>query len=229
MRLTIDEYARQFKMSKEMIHSKLRAKRLEYIIENGTTYIILHQHPQTENRNSQSNSSVKPAEKMPARPKTTVGTIIALYQKENRQLKSRIVELENKIDRLIDDKEQMLRDERDRIEKIYTNRDEQLKSFLELINTKLLQSSQGTVHDIDLDQDTEPVAYDAASIEASWQQSHFVELRKYLKTLELDSASRKAIKKRFANGYGYDVRVIQQNGEFFLDFSKYDYSDLLKH
>ncbi|MEJ2414112.1 MAG: hypothetical protein P8Y22_02370 [Sulfurimonas sp.] len=37
MRLTVDEYAKHFKMSKEMINSKLRAKKLNYIIENGIT------------------------------------------------------------------------------------------------------------------------------------------------------------------------------------------------
>lgn len=41
MRLTLEEYSKRFKMSKEMIHSKLRAKKLNYIIEDGTTYIII--------------------------------------------------------------------------------------------------------------------------------------------------------------------------------------------
>jgi len=219
VRLTIDEYAVRFKMSKEMIHSRIRLKRLDYIIEGGITYIILQNHQSSpKNTPSQINT--------PMRPKTTVGTIIALYKKENQQLKTRMKELETKIDRLIDDKEQMLRDERDRIEKIYTNRDEQLKSFLELINTKLLLTSEhsdNTVHDVDV------ASKDEKHLEASWQASNFIELRQYLKKIELDSSQKKLIKKRFANGYGHDVRVIQQNGEFFLDFSKYDYSDLLKH
>ena len=41
MRLTLDEYSKHFKMSKEMINSKLRAKRLNYIIEDSVTYIIV--------------------------------------------------------------------------------------------------------------------------------------------------------------------------------------------
>ena len=41
MRLTLDEYSKHFKMSKEMINSKLRSKKLNYIIENGQTYIIV--------------------------------------------------------------------------------------------------------------------------------------------------------------------------------------------
>ncbi len=222
VKLTIDEYAARFKMSKEMIHSRVRAKRLEYTIEGGVTYIILKE-PRPAAQHTPNSSAPSPTQ---VRPKTTVGTIIALYQKENQQLKTRMKELETKIDRLIDDKEQMLRDERDRIEKIYTSRDEQLKTFLELVNTKLLltsPSTDNTVHDVDVD------PKENIHLEASWQNSNFIELRKYLKQLELDPSQKKQIKKRFANGYGHDVRVIQQNGEFFLDFSKYDYSDLLKH
>lgn len=237
MRFTIDEYSTRFKMSKEMIHSRLRTKKLNYIIEEGVTYIIvprssldepkrreLHEEKQREQKVQKENES-KATAPAPAKPKTTVGTIIALYQKENQHLKQRIKELETKIDRLIDDKEQMLRDERDRIEQVYNRKDEQLKSILDLVNTKLMLShDNGTVHDVDYDSEhaDEP-------IDASWQQSDFIELRRYLKKLELKPSERKIIKKRFAQAYGSDIRVIQQNGEFYLDFSRYDYSDLLAH
>lgn len=233
MRFTIDEYSRRFKMSKEMISSKLRSKRLNYIIEDGTAYIIVPRssvdEPQRRaiHEESMQSKEKEPEKKIappPAKPKTTVGTIIALYQKENHQLKLKIKELEEKIDRLIADKEQMLRDERDRIEKVYSNKDEQLKTILELVNTKLMLSQPpSAMHDIDLSPE-EP-------IDASWQQSEndFVELRHHLKRLGIKSSERKQIKKRFAEAYGSDIRVIQQNGQFYLDFSKYDYSDLLSH
>lgn len=225
MRFTIDEYSQRFKMSKEMVQSKLRDKRLNYIIEEGTTYIIVPRsslnEPQLREIDAAAAAQKEAQPQAPAKPKTTVGTIIALYQKENRHLKEKIVELEAKIDRLIADKEQMLRDERDRIEQVYSNKDEQLKNILELINTKLMLTQNPEVHDVDVHQD-EP-------IEASWDQGEYVELRHYLKSLDIKSGDRKMIRRRFAEAFGSDVRVIQQNGQFFLDFSKYDYSDLLKH
>lgn len=239
MRFTVDEYSQRFKMSKEMINSKLKNRRLNYIIEDGTTYIIVPRRTmsgmsnQTENivndtageTNIQQPLKKAAATTKPAKPRTTVGTIIALYQKENNQLKQKIRELELKIDKLIGDKEQMLRDERDRIEKVYSNKDEQLKTILELVNTKLMLTQNSTVHDV------EPTSKEESgeAIDASWQQSDFIELRQYLKSLELTSQDKKSIKKRFAEAYGSDIRIIQQNGQFYLDFSKYDYSDLLKH
>lgn len=223
MRFTIDEYANQFKMSKEMIHSRLKNKRLNYIIENGTTYIIVPRSSLSQERkqelSEQQASPETPKAPPPAKPKTTVGTIIALYQRENTQLKQRIKELEAKIDRLVDDKERMLIDERNRIEQVYSAKDEQLKSILELINHKLLLSQERpTVHDVELDDDP--------AEKVMWQNRDFVPLREYLNTLDMKSSQRKTIRKRFADAYGQDVRILQQNGELYLDFSKYDYSDL---
>jgi small-conductance mechanosensitive channel len=238
MRFSIEEYSQRFKMSKEMIHSRMRNKRLNYIIEDGITYIIVPRssldmesrreiHEEKKEQEKLIKEEVSPSVSQPtaAPKKTTVGTIIALYQKENHQLKARIKELEAKIDKLIDDKERMLIDERNRIEQVYSTKDEQLKSILELINTKMLTSVPQTVHDVHIDNKEEVVE----TYDASWHSTHLVELKKYMKTLDIAAPERKIIKRRFTSGYGHDIRIIQQNGEFYLDFSKYDYSDLLNH
>ncbi len=221
MRLTLDEYSKHFKMSKEMINSKLRTKKLNYIIENGITYIIVPRSSvHKEKAQEIHKEKTAPKETKPlAKAKTTVATVLALYQRENKQLKEKITQLEAKIDKLIDDKEQMLRDERDRIEKVYSSKDEQLKNILELINTKLMLEQQPqTIHDV------EPLTKEE---EPAQEHAQLVELRSYLKTLDIKAHQRKIIKKRFLSVYSSDIRIIQQNGKLYLDFSKYDYSDLL--
>jgi len=224
MRLTLDEYSKHFKMSKEMINSKLRAKKLNYIIENGTTYIIVTKiSTDKEKRDAimKDKEAPKTTQKTPPKPKTTVATVLALYQRENAHLKEKILQLEAKIDKLIDDKEQMLRDERDKIESLYTAKDEQLKNILELINNKLmLEQKQQTIHEV------ETFEVEDKPKEA---ETHIVELREYLKSLRLKPHQRKVIRKRFLAAYDSDVRVIKQNGKLYLDFSKYDYSDLLEY
>lgn len=227
MRLTIDEYSNKFKMSKEMINSKLKAKKLNYIIEDGKTYIIVNKDSIRQNSSAEKNETETPQQttKPIAKPKMTVATVIALYQRENQQLKTKISQLEAKIDKLIDDKEQMLRDEMSKIEQVYSKKDEQLKNILELVNAKLmLESKAQTVHEIE----TVP-AHHAQVHDKKTRQSELVELRSYLKTLDLKSYQRKIIKKRFLAVYDSDVRIIQQNGKLYLDFSKYDYSDLLEY
>lgn len=216
MRFTIDEYAKTFKMSKEMIQNRLRTKRLNYIIEGGVTYIIVPRSSLDEEKRQEIAQEVK-APIAPAPQKTTVGMIISLYQKENQQLKLKIKELEAKVDRLVNDKEQMLIAERERIEDIYTAKDEQLKNLLEVINTKLLLSQNNNIHDVDITATPTPPPL----------PSGLIELKRYLKFIGMGSDERKAVKRRFELAYGSDIRVIQKEGEFYVDLSKYDYTDFL--
>ncbi len=221
MRFTIDEYSKQFKISKELINSKLRSKKLNYIIEDGETYIIILQSSLNEKTVEEMKQQREEKQHVDiVTQKMTVSMILALYKKENEHLKQKIKELENKIDSLIADKENMLRQERDRIEQLYTTKDEQLKNILELMNKKfMLEQKMATVHEVTLSNNEETQKV---------QNLSHVELKAYLKTLELESYQRKIIKKRFFDALDNDVRIISQNGKLYLDFDKYDYSDLLK-
>jgi len=225
MKLTIDEYSKQFKMSKEMVNSKLRAKKLDYIIEESITYIIVDDIASQEKKTQE----VPQEKKALVKPKTTVATVIALYQRENSQLKEKILQLENKIDRLIDDKEQMLRDERDKIEQLYSKKDEQLKNILELVNTKMMIEKQNqTIHEVETLEDSKS-SY-TPNVEAKKEpELGIVELKQHLKSLKIESYQKKVIKRRFLSVYDNDVRVIKKDGKLYLDFSKYDYSDLLSY
>ncbi len=92
MRLTVDEYSKHFKMSKEMIHSKLRAKKLNYIIEDAITYIIVPQSSLNQELRSEihakqdtlTKEKVVPNIAVITKPKTTVAMVLGLYQKENQ-------------------------------------------------------------------------------------------------------------------------------------------------
>ena len=235
MRLTLDEYSKHFKMSKEMINSKLRARKLNYIIEDGVTYIIVTRssleadkreaiHKEKKEQSKTRKIEEKEDKQMPQKPKTTVAMVLSLYQKENQHLKEKIAQLEAKIDKLIDDKEQMLRDEMSKIEQVYSQKDEQLKNILELMNTQLLAQKSQTIHDVEA-----VSAEDTSSKEKTKKEDEIVELKEYLKSLDLESYQRKIIKKRFLAVYDKDIRIIKQNGKLYLNFSKYDYSDLLEY
>lgn len=200
-----------------MIHNKLRTKKLNYIIEGGVTYIIVLRSSLDEEQRQEIAKSTQPAP-APATQKTTVGMIISLYQKENQQLKLKIKELETKIDRLVNDKEQMLIAERERIEEIYTAKDEQLKNLLDVINTKLLLSQSNHIQDADIS---------VAAPATPSLPNGTIELKRYLKFIGMSSEERKMVKRRFELAYGSDIRIIQKEGEFYVDLSKYDYTDFL--
>ena len=213
-----------------MLSSKLRAKQLNYIIENNKTYIIVTDKSMQEGPSTTEDKKEIPTPSKTTTPatntKTTVATVLSLYQKENQQLKEKIVQLEKKIDKLIDDKEQMLRDEMQKIEHVYSTKDEQLKTILELVNAKLMMdNSRHHVHEIE----TTHTQESPKRITPEEISPQIVELKSYIKTLDLKDYQRKIIKKRFLAVYDSDVRIIQQNGKLYLDFSKYDYSDLLEY
>ena len=218
MKMTIDQYAKEFNLAVESVNTQLKEKQLNFTIEDGIIYIDVTQKPSEE--------QTTPSKQL-AKPRTTVATVIGLYQKENRQLKEKILQLEAKVDKLIDDKEQMLRAERDKIEQLYNTKDEQIKNILELINTKiLLQTQPQTIHEVEsLSQEPQEIELKEEQIQK--KKTKLIELKEYLKSLDLKSSHRKQIKKRFLAVYDSDVRIVQQNGKLYLDFSKYDYSDLL--
>jgi len=231
MRFTVDEYSKRFKMSKEMIKSKIKARKLSAIVENDIIYILTDDTQLNEN-----NHTVKSGQKKSQNfavsktaTKITVGTIISLLQKENQQLKNRIDVLESKIDKLVEDKEQMLREERDRIEHIYLQKDEQLKSMLELINTKLLLENNASHKNRENPVDVvETVSHQENTAYISPNKSnHTIELKKYLNHLELSKEDKKIITKRFKELYGSDIRILKKDDKYYLDFAKFDYSDLL--
>ena len=219
MRLSIEEYASRFDLSIATVHDKLRKKELDYSIDEGVVHILLSSTPE------------------PKEEQSPTATIITLYKQENMQLKEKIKSLEEKVDRLIDDKEQMLRDERSRIEQVYQNKDEQLKSVLELINTKLKLSQPTAITDKEMayqesdhqkEKTVQNIDADPITEQSPLDLDQRVSLRKYLKNIGLEPQHKRIVKRRFADAYGSDIRILQHKGEFYLDLSKFDYSDLLK-
>ncbi len=217
MRFTVDQYSQAFGLQKDVVLFKLKTDQLNYIIEDNTTYIIVTKSSlDKEQRNNLKNNSGTQQPTVNKSAKTTVRFILSLYKQENQLLKDKIKQLELKIDQLVADKEQMLRDERDKIEQLYTTKDDQLKQILELINTKFLQNQSQDRHEEDI-------------INVSLQNpSALIELKEYLKSIDLTSPQKKRIKKRFIQAANQDIRIIRQNGKIYLDFAKYDYTDLFK-
>jgi len=211
MKLTIDEYAKKYKMSKQMVYTKIKAKSLDFVVENGEYFIVVA-------KEKHSNAPVHKKEK------PTVAMVISLYQKENKQLKNKIAQLEAKIDKLVAEKEQMLREERDKIEYLFHKKDEQLKNILELINAKMKIEQTQKIHEIEIE-DTQTIT---TTIQPNNETTYLVELKDYLKSLNLKPSQKKSIKKRFLKAYDSDVRVIKKDGKIYLDLTKYDYSDFLE-
>jgi len=127
-KLTIAQAAEQFNISKEAIHNRVRRGTLDCIIENGIKYIVLDAHKDVKDqKESQDTFNDK--------------RYYQYIEEENQKLKAKIELLENENRILRDEKVAMLENEKNTIETIYKERDEQLKNVLNVMSNKLLTQS----------------------------------------------------------------------------------------
>ncbi|NOQ32325.1 MAG: DNA-binding protein [Helicobacteraceae bacterium] len=115
-RVTIAEASEHFKVSKEAIHNRVRRGTLKSITENGVKYIVLEEEKVT----------------------TTNSKLHEYLQSDNTSLKEKITALENENRDLRERNIKMLIDDKEKIEKIYKDKDEQLKNILQTISINLL-------------------------------------------------------------------------------------------
>ena len=124
--------------------------------------------------------------------------------------------LERETRTLRDQKEQMLIEERKKIEQIYKEKDEQLKNIINAISSKFI-----------LNAPEEPLEVEIEHIQKEdlTQEKRLVALNKYLKSKNFSKKKRKEIKEEFKTRAQDDLRVIEIDKKYYIDLQKYDYSD----
>jgi len=203
-RLTIAQAAEQFNVSKEAIHNRIRRGTLDCIIENGIKYIVLEAPKETQSQE---------VSQEPFHDKRYYQYI----EEENQKLKAKIELLENENRVLRDEKIAMLENEKNTIETIYKERDEQLKNVLNVMSNKLLTQSDNI-------EEVEEV--EVCEI-AQEQIRERVPLKKYLKSYNF---SKKKFAKKINNFKKIakkDSRITLEGDKIYLQPSLHDYSDLL--
>lgn len=205
-KLTIADAAEYFNVSKEAIHNRIRRGSLDCIVDNGVKYVAV------ESAKSNASSNV------------VSDTRYTHYiEQENERLREKVDVLEKETNRLRDQREQMLIDERVKVEQIYKERDAQLRSVLHVVATKFL--SHASVDDVM----EEARSVDAINVDiVDTEIDEWVSLKSFLKLKRYNDKEKKKIKNRFEAMMGDDMRLSLRNGKIFLNPSEYDYSDLLR-
>ncbi|MDX1296322.1 MAG: DNA-binding protein [Sulfurimonadaceae bacterium] len=197
-KLTVAEAAQHFNVSKEAIHNRIRRGTIDCVIENGVKYVVIGE-PTVSNSSDDSK-------------------YYGYIEQENERLKARVAELEGETRSLRDQREQMLIEERKKIEQIYKERDEQLRNVLQVVASKFLPAAA-----------MESVIEEAVTAEViEPQEEPLTSLKQFLKLKKYKEKTKEKIKERFKKRAEKDTRIIVKNGKIFLDPSRYDYSDLLK-
>lgn len=202
-KMTIADAAEYFSVSKEAIHNRIRRGSLNCIVENGVKYVAVE--------SAKANTAANIA---------TDSRYTQYIEKENERLREKVDTLEKETTRLRDQREQMLIDERVKVEQIYKERDAQLRSVLHVVATKFLSHAN-----------EEAVMQEADAINADvvdTEIDEWISLKSFLKLKRIKDKEKKRIKNRFESALETgDARLAMREGKIFLNPSQYGYTDLL--
>lgn len=201
-KMTIAEAAEHFGVSKEAIHNRVRRGSLNCIVENGVKYVAVETAKGGNQAASLANDS----------------RYTQYIEQENERLRERVDVLEKETGRLRDQREQMLIDERIKVEQIYKERDAQLRSVLHVVATKFL--SHANVDKVM--EEADAINADVIDAEEEW-----ISLKAFLKLKRIKDKEKKKIKNRFEAIKELDERISVRGEKIFLNPSQHDYSDLL--
>jgi valyl-tRNA synthetase len=206
-KMTIADAAEYFNVSKEAIHNRIRRGSLDCIVDNGVKYVAV---ASAKGNNDTANIA-------------NDNRYTQYIEQENERLREKVDVLEKETTRLRDQREQMLIDERIKVEQIYKERDAQLRSVLHVVATKFL-SHVNT--DTVMEEANAIDAINADVVEGTIDE--WVSLKSFLKLKRYSDKERKKIKNRFESIADQDTRLHLRNGKIYLNPSEYDYSDLLR-
>ena len=209
-KMTVAEASEYFKVSKEAIHNRIRRGTLDCVIEHGTKYVV-----------------VGDAKSEPVVTNTGNDKYYSYIEQENAVLKAKISELEGETRSLREQREQMLIEEKVKIEQIYKERDIQLKSVLQVVASKFL-THQNIDAVIEEAVSTEEALDEYDVIDVVDEEEGFVSLKQFLKLKMYSKKKRAKIKARFEKSALIDDRILLKKEKIYLKPNYYDYSDLIR-
>lgn len=202
-KMTIADAAEYFNVSKEAIHNRIRRGSLNCIVENGVKYVAVE--------SAKANTAANIAND---------NRYTQYIEQENERLREKVDTLEKETTRLRDQREQMLIDERVKVEQIYKERDAQLRSVLHVVATKFLSHANSDA----VMQEADAINADVVDTEID----EWISLKSFLKLKRIKDKEKKRIKNRFGSALeDGDARLTLKDGKVFLNPSQYDYTDLL--
>lgn len=202
-KLTVMEVAKYLGVSKEAIYNRLRRGSLQSVIEDGKKYVLLTPSVQREG-------------KLPKRAAITNEMnheYIDLLKAQIEELKEKNQKLENDKEKLQLEKELMLIESKEKIEQIYKDRDEQLKTILTLANVPTLQHKieEDTIEVIEELEIEEDIVEKICETYSEW-----ISLKDYLKSQNYTKDERKMIKKRVKKELGSSLHIKSSDDKIYI-------------
>jgi transcriptional regulator of acetoin/glycerol metabolism len=212
-KLSISDAAEQLGISREAIHNRIRRGSLQSVVEGGIKLVILGDDDKTQkvSRKTDSKKSLNHTDER----------YYKFLEDQNIKLQQKVETLEGETRTLRDQKEKMLIEERIKIEQIYKEKDEQLKSIINAISSKFILSTPQNKEELF------EAEIEEKSSEEPLENRRLMSLNKYLKSRDFSKKKISKIKEKFKEYSKDDSRIIAIGKKLYIDLQKYDYSDLM--
>lgn len=212
-KLSISDAAEQLGISREAIHNRIRRGSLQSVVEGGIKLVMLGDDDKTQivSRKTDSKRSLNHTDER----------YYKFLEDQNIKLQQKVETLEGETRTLRDQKEKMLIEERIKIEQIYKEKDEQLKSIINAISSKFILSTPQNKEELF------EAEIEEKSSEEPLENRRLMSLNKYLKSRDFSKKKISKIKEKFKEYSKDDSRIIAIGKKLYIDLQKYDYSDLM--
>ena len=212
-KLTVNEAAEKLGITKEAIYNRIRRGSIKTIMENGEKYILLQSEKKTlTNKPNKQEESKKTSSIKQKIDNNFNLKYVDLLVSQIDELKKDNQELNKDKDRLIKEKEELLIEQRNIIERVYKEKDEQLKVMLTLANRTLLAN---------------PNSFSNATIEAQFENkikneqdtsenSDWFRLKTILKEKGYSKKKKKKIMSNIKELVGIDENIAENDGEIYI-------------
>ena len=231
--MTILEAAEHLGVSKEAIHNRVRRGSLEVSVIDGVKYVDINASLKSTATKAKPQTRRTPS-------KATDDRYYKFLEEQNAQLQTKVEKLEGETRTLRDQKEEMLIQEREKIEQIYKEKDEQLKNFLSTLSSQfMLNAPVIEIQEDHLDAEIEVNTHsinDTAEVSdlneaqdlGKKKKNKLISLKKYLKKHGFSDNKKERIMKEFTKKAKKDERIIVLGTKLYIDRVKFDYSDLIR-
>ena len=206
--LSIPEAALKLGISKEAIFNRIRRGSLSCIVENGVKFVTIDDEQKAQPKETLKRKIVsKPDDKY-----------YIFLEEQNSKLQKKVESLEGETRTLRDQKEQMLIEEKRKIEQIYKDKDEQLKNIINAISSKLM------IGEFQVEKEIFEAEID---IDSNQEKATLVSIKKFIKSKNLSEKQSEKQKEKLKAIAPKDKRFVKLEKKYYLDLQKYNYDDLL--
>jgi len=202
--LTVAEASKVLGITKEAIYNRIRRGSLNSVTKDGTKYVI-----------------IDPSNSPQPHPQMVVQApgeerYIKLLESQLEELKEKTQKLESDKTQLIGEKEALLKESKVEIERIYKERDKQLRIILSLIKRPALTKPQEAKPQEAIDADFEELSPYEKEMVNPKNEIEWVNLHLYLQQKGVSAKKQKKIAAALAAKVGFSDDVKEENGVLFF-------------